>query len=83
MLGIHCHVIEAGLRRDGKKLAADKAVMAKRASIKLHPGRGGWIHTTIAPIQDKREARFGLMDIAMFVSLTIGLVAIARLLIAH
>ncbi len=57
--------------------------MAKRATIKLHPGRGGWIHTTIAPIQDKHEARFGVMDMTMLVVLTLGLVAIARFLIAH
>ncbi len=57
--------------------------MAKRGSIKLHPGRGGWIHTSIAPIQDKHEARFGVMDVAMFVGLVLGVVAIARFLIAH
>jgi hypothetical protein len=55
----------------------------KRAAFKLHPTKGGWIRTTIAPINDKREARFGVLDILMFMALVAATIAIARLILAH
>ena len=55
----------------------------KRAVIRLDHGRGGWIHTTIAPINDKHEARFGKIDVVMFGALVLAMVAVARLLLAH
>lgn len=55
----------------------------KRATFKLAPGKGGWIRTTIAPLNDKREARFGVMDVLMFFTLVTVVVAIARVLIAR
>jgi hypothetical protein len=57
--------------------------MSKRASIKLHPGRGGWIHTTIAPIQDRTCSRFGLVDLAMFLGTLVAMLALARFFLAH
>ncbi len=55
----------------------------KRAAFKLAPSKGGWIRTTIAPLNDKREARFGLMDALMFCTLVSVVVAVARVLIAR
>lgn len=55
----------------------------KRAAFKLASGKGGWIRTTIAPLNDKREARFGMMDAVMFCTLVSVVVAIARVLIAR
>ncbi|HWW01914.1 MAG TPA: hypothetical protein VNZ64_19600 [Candidatus Acidoferrum sp.] len=55
----------------------------KRAAFKLAPCKGGWIRTTIAPLNDKREARFGTVDVVMFSMLVTAIVAVARLLIAR
>jgi hypothetical protein len=55
----------------------------KRATFKLATGRGGWIRTTIAPLNDKREARFGAWDAFMFFTLIGAVVAVARLFIAR
>lgn len=55
----------------------------KRAAFKLHPARGGWIRTTLAPINDKHEARFGVIDTFMFMGLVAIVITVARLIIAH
>jgi hypothetical protein len=55
----------------------------KRAGFKLQPDRGGWLRTTLCPINDKHESTFGAMDVCMFAALVLGTLAIARLLIAH
>ena len=55
----------------------------KRAAFKLHPAKGGWIRTTLAPMNDKREARFGAIDMFMFFALVAVVVAVARVLIAR
>ena len=59
------------------------ANVMKRAAFKLQSGKGGWIRTTIAPINDKSEATFGFSDILMFTSLVAMMVALARILLAH
>jgi hypothetical protein len=55
----------------------------KRSAFKVQPAKGGWIRTTIAPINDRREARFGVSDVVMFGALVLGMVAVARILLAH
>jgi hypothetical protein len=55
----------------------------KHAGFKAHPGKGGWVQTTISPIHDKREARFGAMDIVMFIALIAVTIGVARFLLAH
>ena len=55
----------------------------KRAAFKLHPAKGGWIRTTLAPLNDKRDAHFGAMDMFMFFALVAIVVAVARALIAR
>ena len=55
----------------------------KRAAFKLAPCKGGWIRTTIAPLNDKHEARFGAADAVMLLALVTAIVAVARILIAR
>ncbi len=55
----------------------------KHAAFRVQPERGGWLRTTLCPINDKREAAFGLADVFMFAGLVFGIMAIARVLIAH
>ncbi len=55
----------------------------KRAIFKLDATKGGWIRTTIAPLNDTTECRFGIMDTVMFCSLMVSVVLVARLLLAH
>ena len=55
----------------------------KKASFKLTPARGGWIRNTISPVHDKTEAKFGLIDIVVLISLVVGTVAVARVFLAH
>jgi len=55
----------------------------KRAAFKLQPAKGGWIRTTIAPINDKQSIPFRAMDIVMLMALVAGVAAIARLYLAR
>jgi hypothetical protein len=55
----------------------------KRAEFKVLPSKGGWIRTTIAPINDKHADTFGLTDVLMFSALVLAVIAVARVLIAH
>ena len=54
----------------------------KRASFRVGHGRGGWLRTTLAPLND-RQTNFRTVDIVMFGTLIGAVVAIARVLIAH
>jgi len=55
----------------------------KRAAFKVLPAKGGWIRTTIAPVNDKHSGTFGLADVVMFSALVLAVVTVARILIAH
>jgi len=55
----------------------------KRATFKVYPGKGGWIQTTIAPINDKQVVAFGVWDFVLLTALIAAIVAVARVLIAH
>lgn len=55
----------------------------KRAAFKVNPGRGGWLRTTIAPLNHKHESTFGLTDVLLLSSLVLATVAVARVLLAH
>ncbi len=57
--------------------------MKHGSSFRLQPTKGGFIRTTLAPINDKRDGRFGFLDLVMFLALVIGSVAVARVLLAH
>jgi hypothetical protein len=54
-----------------------------RAEFKVLPSKGGWIRTTIAPINDKHAGKFGLTDVIMFSALVVAVIAVARVFIAH
>ena len=55
----------------------------KRAGFKIQPEKGGWLRTTLWPINHRHEITFRLVDVFMFFAL-IGLtVAIARVILAH
>jgi hypothetical protein len=55
----------------------------KHAGFKLQTERGGWLRTTLCPVKDKHESRFGFADVLMFTALVCTTIAIARVLIAH
>lgn len=55
----------------------------KRADFKVLPAKGGWIRTTIAPINDKHSSTFGMSDVVMLSALVLTVIAVARILIAH
>ncbi len=51
--------------------------------FKTDTSRSGFIRSTLAPIDSKKEARFGLLDIVLLVGLVLGVLALMRLLLAH
>jgi hypothetical protein len=55
----------------------------KRAAFKLDASKRGWIRTTIAPLNDKAECKFGMVDICLLSGVVVAVVAIARVLLAH
>jgi hypothetical protein len=55
----------------------------KRAAFKVDPSKGGWIRTTLAPLNDKHASRFGIADVLMFFALVAAVVGVARVLLAH
>ncbi|HTL57970.1 MAG TPA: hypothetical protein VL361_19935 [Candidatus Limnocylindrales bacterium] len=55
----------------------------KRASFKLQSVRGGWIRTTLAPINDKHQSTFGVSDALMLTAVVALVITVARLCLAH
>ncbi len=55
----------------------------KHAGFKVQPERGGWLRTTLSPINEKRGSAFGFMDILMFAAMVCTTVMLARMLIAN
>ena len=55
----------------------------KRADFKVLPGKGGWIHTTLSPVNEKHSSSFGFGDVVMLSALVLGVIMVARLFIAH
>ena len=55
----------------------------KRGTFKLQSVRGGWIRTTLAPLNDKREAKFGVVDAVMFTAVIAFVIGVARIFLAH
>jgi hypothetical protein len=55
----------------------------KKASFKTSPSKNGFIQGTLAPVNDKQEGRFGWGDIVTLIALTIGLLALARVILTH
>jgi hypothetical protein len=55
----------------------------KSARFKVLSAKGGWIRTTIAPINERHGRTFGITDVVMLSALVFAVIAIARLFIAH
>ncbi len=55
----------------------------KQSSFKVQSERGGWIRTTLAPINDRTKVEFGAKDLAMFLAVVTLITVIARAFIAH
>jgi len=55
----------------------------KKASFKSGPSKNGFIQGTLAPVNDKQEGRFGWADIVTLIALTVGLLALARVVLTH
>jgi len=58
-------------------------VFMKRAEFKVLPVKGGWLRTSIVPLNNKQAGTFGLGDALMFFSLVVAVLTLARILIAH
>ena len=55
----------------------------KKAAFKVVPSGSGFIRTTLAPINSKRESKFGLWETVEVVTLVTGIALIMRFLLAH
>jgi hypothetical protein len=55
----------------------------KRAEFKVFPGKGGWLRTSIVPINAKQAGTFGLTDTVMICAFVLAVMTVARILIAH
>jgi len=55
----------------------------KQSGFKVQSERGGWIRTTLAPINDKTKSTFGAKDLVMFLGVVILVVVVARVCLAH
>ena len=54
-----------------------------KKAVKTGPARNGFIQRTLAPVNDKAEGRFGWGDIVTLIALIVGLLALARVVLAH
>jgi hypothetical protein len=55
----------------------------KKAAFRISAGQRGFIQATLAPVQDRREIKFGWGDVLTLAALVIGGLALARLVLAH
>ena len=55
----------------------------KKAVTKGGRSKAGFIRSTISPVHDDHDSRFGLVDVMMIVALIGGTIAIARFFLAH
>jgi hypothetical protein len=56
----------------------------KKAAFSLHPGKGGFIRTTLAPINERKDSHpVGFFEAMILVALVVGAVALARFFVAH
>jgi hypothetical protein len=55
----------------------------KKTVFKTSASKNGFIQGTLAPVNDKHEGRFGWGDIVTLIALTIGLLALARVILTH
>ena len=54
-----------------------------KAIFKAGPKKGGFVATTLAPVNDKQDTGFRVRDGAMFAGLVLGVIAVMRYFLAH
>ena len=57
--------------------------VVKKAAFKVMRTGSGFIRTTLAPINSKRESKFGLWETFEVVALVAGITLVMRYLLAH
>src|SRR5207237_4302917 len=55
----------------------------KKVVFRAQPGRDGFIRSTLTPLQQKQQTRFGWWDMVTLAALIVGALALARVLMAH
>ena len=55
----------------------------KKAAFKVAPGKSGFIRAILSPCNEKRDVRFGWGDVVTLMALVIGILALARIVLAH
>jgi len=55
----------------------------KQRGLKIQSERGGWIRTTLAPINDRAGSAFGVKELAMLLAIIALVVVVARVCLAH
>jgi hypothetical protein len=55
----------------------------KRALFRVDAGKGGFIRTTLSPVNEKSGPRLHVLDVVMVLALILGAVAVARVLVAR
>jgi hypothetical protein len=55
----------------------------KQSSFKVRSERGGWIRTTLAPINEKAGTTFGTKEFFMLMGIVGLVVTVARVCLAH
>ncbi len=58
-------------------MPADDIAVSK-FRFKPGAGRSGFIRSAVAPVNDRREARFGILDALELLTLTTGLMLVMR-----
>jgi hypothetical protein len=55
----------------------------KKAVMKTEPLKGGFIGSTIAPVNERHGLRFGFWDAVEIIILIVSLLFVMRLILAH
>jgi hypothetical protein len=56
----------------------------KKAAFSLHPGKGGFIRTTLAPINEQKDSHpVGFLEAVIVIALVASSIYLARLFFAH
>ena len=60
-----------------------KGSIVKKVVFRVAQGKSGFIRTILSPCNEKRDARFGWGDVVTLMALVIGILALARIILAH
>jgi len=59
------------------------AVVVKKAAFRVTQGKSGFIRTILTPCNEKRDAALWVGDVVTLMALVIGILALARIILAH